>query len=223
LRLQEPHSWNLDLAPHCLSHPLWNFSNLKSLILATEHRLIDNWINWLKYLIRHCIVQFPRLQHLGLEIPKLASVYSLSQDPRLARIASALVQIINVATGVQGVGPGDRVDTFEYWQWEVESHQRLVWTDEKYTRSVPWDSIGIVYQHLTNYHRHVFWRTYGTTFTGLMCRRMFPGCYESCLCTKNPPPPFQCNHPHDQGFTCGVAPHGLDSFGRYTTSRPARL
>lgn len=150
-------------------------------------------------------MHFPHLHDLAVEYPVRGD-------------HSELIREINAATGVQGRGlGGDAFWGMVRWRLDATSGLTLEWTDHLCSRSVPCKNISIIYQHVCNIHRNAFWRTYRTTSAGMMCRRLPSTCYDSCFCAKLSPPPFICNCPvHDQDFTCGIAPNGLDSFGRYT-------
>ena len=208
LRLHSSRGWKLDFAPIAPVHPHWQFSNLRSLGLTTLDRSERHreYIASLRYFVRRCIVHFNRLNELSLEYPGRGNY-------------SELIHEISKCTGVQGIELGrDGFWGMVVWKLAAKSGQTLKWTDHIYYRSVPLANIGVIYQHVTNIHRQAFWRTYRTTSAGLMCRRLPSGCYNSCFCNKLSPPSFMCNCPvHNQGFTCGVASNGLDSFGRFTT------
>jgi len=202
--------------------------HLRSLVLENEcvPRRNREWLRYMLAFVRHYVLMFPKLGHLAIVTDWPEAPQEILKARRNER--RDLVKALNQALGLKGhrvwydLRPGrlGKSLRFDHWEWKVKPGQALTWTSEREFRSIPWKHIGIVYQHLAGYHRYAFWRTYGTAYLGVMCRRLAWVCRagDDCPCAGLPPPPYCCGHPnpHPAGFSCHIAPNGLDSFGVYT-------
>jgi len=186
-------------------------SHLRSVrhLRIVSYRPMSAYPRDIETFIRSCVVTFPHVRRLEL--------ITASRFPG----AKDLIHSVNAATGVRALVIEESGNKPQCYVWVAEKRQPFLWSDHEYSRSVPWRNIGLIYQFLTGYHRHAFWRTYGTMFPGLMCRHIVRGCEDNqrCPCALLPPPRYICQHPPDSMLgrcNCGIAPNGLDSFGSYT-------
>jgi len=217
-------SWGSTLyfQPFIVAPPVSRMEHLRSLVV-TNHCISQRdgeWLQYMRVFVRHYVLMFRELGHLAI-VTDWAGKRVLHKH---RKERAALIRILDRALGVKAVVLRRRNEPFvRHWEWRLKPPRTMTWTDELAFRSIPWTHIGIVYQFVTRFHRHAFWRTYGTTHPGLMCRRLAWECLagKSCLCAKIPAPPYRCHHPnpHPAGFSCLAAPNGLDSFGRYTFTR----
>jgi hypothetical protein len=189
------------------------------------HRWLVNFTNF----VRSCVTRFRMLRYLAIDITLASSGTEILASgsrsfEKIFRDISRHLLVLGAMSNISdlSVGPEIRSTRFQA-RWKTTKGASFTWTDETYFRSIPWANIGIVYQHLTGYHRYAFWRTYATTSSGLMVRRLTHVCRlnDLCPCASVQPPPYRCHHPnpHPSGFSCGVAPNGLDSIDRYTFTK----